>query len=332
MLFCIITISFAQSKVKGKIVIAGTLTPLESVNIVNLNEVIGTTTNENGEFSITYSDAIQSTLVISYLGYEKVFIEDYRTRNLGTIELVEALNTLDEVYIAYDDGLTRRQKLRIFRKEFLGTSKFAKSCKILNEDDLILKYDNQSKALYASSKTPIRVFNKDLQYEIAFDIMDFEVNFRYVKAEDNIFSVNSVTYFGTSFYKALEDAEEKKIVRNREEVYKGSVQHFIRALYNSSLKEEGYIFGKGGFKVNSDEFFTISNTDDNGYKTIVLKEKLDIFFEGDKDSVIQTTVNQFYVDKYGNYMPIAGLLFGGDMGDQRVGDMLPSDYGLSTYK
>lgn len=313
---------------KGRIIDKITQQPIETVAVYFDNTTIGTTTNENGEFAISYTDALQSTLVISYLGYEKVLISDYRTKNNSTIELVEAGVALNEVYIESDDGLTRRQKLRLFRKEFLGASKFGRSCKILNEADLFLKYDKKSKALYASSNAPIRVINKGLQYEIAFDLVDFEVNFRYVEAETNVFSVNSVTYSGTSFYKELEGFERRKIIKNREVAYKGSVQHFIRALYNKLLEEEGYLFGIEGFKVNPYDFLTIYATDTYEHKTVILKEKLGVFYDGDKDSVIQTTVTQFYVDKYGNYMPIGGLLFGGDMGDQRVGDMLPLDYGF----
>ena len=61
---------------------------------------------------------------------------------------------------------------------------------------------------------------------------------------------------------------------------------------------------------------------------MALKEKLDIYYKNDTESVIQTSVTEFKVDKYGNYTPIPDVLFGGEMGSQRVGDSLPLDYGL----
>lgn len=202
-LFC-----FSQT-LTGRVVNKVTRQPIETVAVYFNNTTIGTTTNGNGEFSITYSDAVQSTLVFSYLGYEKVIISDFRKQNNITIELAEALNTLDEVHLEYDDGLTRRQKLQLFRKEFLGTSKFGKSCKILNEDDLILKYDKRTKALYASSNVALKIENKALQYEISYDLIDFEVNFRYVNLNTREFTVKSVLYLGTSFYTDL-NAEKKR--------------------------------------------------------------------------------------------------------------------------
>lgn len=77
-------------------------------------------------------------------------ISNYRNQNNITIALIEADNALEEVHLEYGDGLTRRKKLRLFRKEFLGASKFGRSSKIRNEDDLILRYNKQNKALYAS--------------------------------------------------------------------------------------------------------------------------------------------------------------------------------------
>jgi hypothetical protein len=330
-IFILPAICTSQS-LTGRVVDKLTQQPIETTAVYFDNTTIGTTTNSKGEFTINYTDAVQSALVISYLGYEKVLISNFRNQNNILVVLIEADNTLDEVYIEYDDGLTRRQKLKLFRREFLGTSKYAKSCKVLNEDDIFLKYDKQNKTLYASSGMPVLVENERLQYKIAFDIVNFEINFRYVAFETSTFRVNSVTYFGTSFYKELEDSKKRKTITNREVAYKGSVQHFIRALYNKLLEEEGYVFGNEGFKVNPYDFFSIYDADRYGYKTVILKEKLGVFYAGDKDSVIQTTVSQFYVDEYGNYTPIGGVLFGGDMGGQRVGDMLPSDYGLTMNK
>ena len=108
----------------GRVIDKITQQPVETVSVYFNNTTIGTTTNSNGEFSIDYTDAVQSTLVISYLGFEKVLISDYRSQNNISVELVEADNALEEVHLEYDDGLTRRQKLRLFLKGFLGTSKF----------------------------------------------------------------------------------------------------------------------------------------------------------------------------------------------------------------
>lgn len=321
-LFC-----FSQT-LTGTVVDKVTQQPIETVAVYFDNTTIGTTTDSQGEFSIAYTDAVQSTLVISYLGFEKVFISDYRTKNNIKVELVEADNALDEVHIEYDDGLTRRQKLRLFRKEFLGTSKFGKSCKILNEDDLVLKYDKQNKALYASSNVALKIENKALKYEIAYDLIDFEINFRYANLNTLKFTIKSVTYFGTTFYKDLNNSQKSKTEKNREKVYKGSVQHFMRSLYNKNLREEGYFIFYDGFVVDEWSYFSVGPLVDSDFKKVTLKDKVSILFNKDFQSELQLEIDEFYIDNYGNYTPIIGLYFGGVMGSQRVGDTLPLDYGI----
>ena len=141
----------------------------------------------------------------------------------------------------------------------------------MNEDDLILKYDKINKALYTSSIAPVRVENKALQYEVAFDIIDFEIDFRYVDIENKVFNIQKVMISGTTFYKDMKDAGKTKTIKNRDKAYKGSIQHFMRSLYGLTLEDEGFIFGKKGFKVNWFDFFTIGDIDINGYKNNYIK-------------------------------------------------------------
>lgn len=316
---------FSQTLI-GRVVDKVSQQPIETVAVYFDNTTIGTTTNSNGEFSITYTDAVKSTLVVSYLGYEKVLISDFRNQKNIKVELVEADNILDEVHIEYDDGLTRRQKLRLFRTEFLGTSKFGKSCKILNEDDLILKYDKQNKVLYASSSVALKIKNKALQYEITYDLIDFEINFRYANLKTLKFTVKSVTYFGTSFYKDLNDAQKSKTLKNRDQVYKGSVQHFMRSLYSKNIRDEGYWIFYDKFRVEEWTYFNVEDVVNSDLKQVTLKDKVSILYNRELQSEFQLDIDAFFVDTYGNYTPIIGVYFSGYLGGQRVGDTLPLDY------
>ena len=87
--------------VKGKIIKSETLGPMESVNIVNLNQVIGTTTNIEGQFEIRAK--ANDTLHLSYLGYKSIKVKvsndwiKYGTST--TIELTELALALEEVNV-----------------------------------------------------------------------------------------------------------------------------------------------------------------------------------------------------------------------------------------
>ena len=97
------TFCVAQDKttVKGIVIRAATDTALENVNIVNLNQVLGTATNTNGEFEIRAK--ANDTLHFSYLGYKSIRVRvtnDWiNFAEPTTIELTELALALEEVVV-----------------------------------------------------------------------------------------------------------------------------------------------------------------------------------------------------------------------------------------
>ena len=89
------------STVKGKIVNGADEEPMENVNIVNLNQVYGTTTNIKGEFEIRAK--VNDTLHLSFLGFKSIKVRvtnDWvNFGNETTIELTELALTLEEVVV-----------------------------------------------------------------------------------------------------------------------------------------------------------------------------------------------------------------------------------------
>ncbi len=94
--------SFGQdaSKVIGVVINSADDKSLESVNIVNLNQVIGTTTNNKGEFQI--SAKANDTLHFSYLGFKSIKVRvtnDWLKFGSSKIELTELALALEEVVV-----------------------------------------------------------------------------------------------------------------------------------------------------------------------------------------------------------------------------------------
>lgn len=97
------TFSIAQERtsVKGKIVRSGSVSPMENVNIVNLTQVIGSSTDDKGEFQIRAN--VNDTLHLSYLGYKSIRVRvtgdwiKYGTST--TIEMTELALALEEVVV-----------------------------------------------------------------------------------------------------------------------------------------------------------------------------------------------------------------------------------------
>ena len=66
----LVVIGQDATSVKGVVYSVSTDSPLESVNIVNLNQVKGTSTNKEGEFEMVAK--VNDTLHFSYLGYKSI--------------------------------------------------------------------------------------------------------------------------------------------------------------------------------------------------------------------------------------------------------------------
>ena len=58
----------AEQELTAKVVNAQTDFPLESVHVINLNKIVGTITDREGEFKIAAS--VNDTLYLTYLGFK----------------------------------------------------------------------------------------------------------------------------------------------------------------------------------------------------------------------------------------------------------------------
>ncbi|ARN71303.1 hypothetical protein BST91_06435 [Nonlabens tegetincola] len=89
-----------KTKVTGVVLNAKDNSPLVNVNIVNLNQVKGTVTNEAGEFSITAK--VKDTLFFSYLGFQTINVpvtNDWIKFGNVTISMTEKGIALEEVVV-----------------------------------------------------------------------------------------------------------------------------------------------------------------------------------------------------------------------------------------
>ena len=101
----LLTVTFSQAqdvptKVIGVVINAADDTTLESVNIVNLTQVIGTSTNKKGAFALTAK--ANDTLHFSYLGFKSIKVRvtnDWLKYGSSNIALTELALALEEVVV-----------------------------------------------------------------------------------------------------------------------------------------------------------------------------------------------------------------------------------------
>ncbi len=209
----------------------------------------------------------------------------------------------------------------MFKKEFLGEVN-NKQCEIENEKDLILRYNSRKKTLKVRSKKPIIILNNYLGYKLEFSLIQFI-------SEYKGFGAKKVSYLGTTKFSNLY-LNKKKYLKRRKKVYLGSTLHFMRSIYSNSLQKNKFGFIKNGMIVNSDTF--IKNTFVKKIAHIKMKkDTLNIVFYNkkvNKQSKIIVESKEFIIDENGNYYSNPQIMFSGDMGNQKICQMLPLNYSL----
>ena len=89
-----------ETSVKGTIIDLSTDKPIDRVNIVNLNQVIGTSSNDEGDFEIQAK--LNDTLHLSYLGYKSIKVRvtnDWLKFGETKIGMTELALALEEVVV-----------------------------------------------------------------------------------------------------------------------------------------------------------------------------------------------------------------------------------------
>jgi hypothetical protein len=254
------------------------------------------------------------------------------------IYLSEKLNSLNTLIV---DQFTHETKLKTFCEQFLGQSKAGKSCKILNEDDIILYFNHETKTLSAESLNPLIIVNEYLQYRIVFSILNCKIKYRDNKLINNY--VQETFLAGTSMFTDLKPADAK-IEKRRNEVYINSSNNFFKHFVNRSLKKAGYQIFNKSLPTNPDSYFIFADTlaqtlvhlkpdtDINKSKLWlrpseeIFYGRLSVLFRKKLQTEVYFFTDSFFVDRYGNIDAIDRVIFSGQMGENRVGDMLPLEF------
>ena len=322
---CFSLSGFTQNKLSGYVYSAQDSTALADVSIYFDGTTLGTITNKDGHYSIAIQPGVKSALVISMLGYNPVYINNYQNiSELPDVYLTESTEQLGEVFLETDPW-SREHKMREFKREFLGGTEVSKNVKILNEEVIKLHYSASKNRLVAWANKPIQIENKYLGYVINYELGDFYVEYEKSLNSDLNF-VYMVYYEGTSFFSELKSRVPRRFKKHRDEAFEGSTLHFMRSLATQKLHENGFRIFYKSFEVPPYLHFKLQQGEENVHVELMV-EKLSILFDNDYQSFI-TAKSAFLIDKFGNHYPPSAVVIGGDMGTKRMATMLPLNYKL----
>lgn len=330
LLLLFVTVSFAQ--VRGKVVDENGH-PLVAANVYFDGTTVATMTDNKGNFVMDNTFKLNTVLAVSFLGYETQYLKIDSERELYVV-LKEVVQTLNEVVIK-KSLFTRKQKMQLFRNQFLGTTSFGRASKIENESDIYFIYDKDKTTLKAFSQNPLVIINSALGYKITYELSSFETKFWRVSI-----SSRDVT---ESFFSGLSRFEDKnsspKIIKNREKCYNGSQLEFFRNLRNETLGKGNFLVFEKSYQVSPKDSFTVKDT--LGLKKVdVLKQERGLRNKnfvaefsllhkkvGQSKIILETA--SFYIDQFGLNSNIQDISFSGKLSEQRVGNMLPANYKIN---
>jgi hypothetical protein len=232
-LVCLPALVFSQSSLKGTVTDAKTGEPVPYANVFFINTTIGNATAVNGSYEIKNIPPGKFDLTVSVVGYTRFqkSIEFPGSKEMN-IKLSPDPVELSEVTIEADQADTKKY-FPVFQKYFLGQSANARSCEIKNRETVHLFYDKEEKILTGHASKPIVVENRRLGYRLYFILDNFTLDYK----------GGNIGLFGVPRFEDLPTIDKKDSVRRerrRLESFKGSMTHFMRALYSNTLEEEGF--------------------------------------------------------------------------------------------
>lgn len=231
--------SQAQTNIIGQVLDASTREPLPGANVFFANTTKGTQTNAEGQFQIRQVNKGNYELVVSFVGYETISrrLEVDSLLPKLTILLKMKAQTLAEVKIRPRRDPMWPTHYRFFVDNFLGITSNGKRCKIKNPRALWFEDDRQQQLLTGGATEPLELENEALGYRIKYQLEAFGYDYKR----------RYVTYLGYPSFEEIEPKNERQAKRwqeRRKEAYYGSVTHYMRALAQNRLAEEGFVTQK----------------------------------------------------------------------------------------
>lgn len=222
--------SRAFSQLKGTVVSEAGRQPVPFASVFINNSTLGTTTDENGHFSISRVSPGKHELVVSLLGYEKFFtVITLPQEKPLTIILREKSTQLDQVTVRAFDKDGWKNWGTLFTESFIGTSSNARRTVLKNTKDLRFRHNKQDNVLEVFAVAPLQIQNKALGYDLEYHLELFRIDFRN----------NTQVYAGYPFFKEQRSVSRAN-VRNRETAYNASLLKFMRSLYHNTVQKDGY--------------------------------------------------------------------------------------------
>lgn len=232
-----VTVAIAQAlpvKIQGQVLDAESNQAIAKVNVFLSGTRAGAVTDSKGRF--TLKDSLpkgQYTLVFSHVSYDnevkQITVDQAISQEVNVLLIPKKGKLLKEITIVAKTDERWKGQLARFKREFLGTSKIARKCKILNP--WVLDFKEKDQTLQATAADEIIIENPVLGYKVHCLLKRFSNKKLYTTYQG---------YYRFELLKSRNKRQAKKRAKNRFKAFQGSFKHFMNALLYKRLEEEGF--------------------------------------------------------------------------------------------
>lgn len=223
----------AQVTISGRILSGTGNEPVSTASVYINNTTIGTTSKENGDYTLKGISPGVYEIIVSHVGFELVVYKvEVKSDDLRlTFRMEPKVKQMRDILVV--TASQREKWLTIFKDNFLGQTVAASRSRIMNEDEIFFEKGPNRNIIRAFSEMPLIIENKELGYRIFFQLQEF-----YYDAQEG-----RTLFFGFTRYEELRETAGSvpgKYRRNREKTYRGSTLHFYHSLLADQLDKEGF--------------------------------------------------------------------------------------------
>ncbi len=261
------------STIEGYVYDLETNAPLIGASVYISNSLLGCGSDKDGSYKIHNIPPGIYHLVASYVGYElktqKIVVEANESYE-RKIYLKQKVHELEEVVISGELPKDWKKNLKKFTEEFLGVSKNANLCKIVNPEVLSFQYDKNSGTFKANAEDMIKIENRALGYMLQVSLIEFTMREGLIK-----FKIEPQ-------FKELEPKNDKEYdswTERRYETYRGSIRHFLSSLIRHELNDSGFEIERTDAPP-PDDYFSFDATEDSLFVYNKDHDHFELNFEG----------------------------------------------------
>lgn len=224
----------AYAQLKGIVTDKATSQPVAWASVYINNSTYGCKADGQGRFELVNFPVPPYRIMISSVGYKTASFDiTSQQSDVINIVLVPKTQDLNEVVVLSPEKDGWAKYGADFTKDFIGYSAFAKECEILNKEVIEFRDDRANHTLIASAQEPLKIRNKATGYLITYWLDNYEKDYL----------AHKLFFRGYAQFEALQSKKKKRNERwqnNRLSAYHGSIQHFMRAVYNNTVYEDRF--------------------------------------------------------------------------------------------